>query len=477
MIPAAFLIVMLPFLGAIPAVLLRRWRIIELFVALLTCGVVVLVLSQPVNAPINLLGLQIETTAPFNVLGRELQVRNADRVTLLILFLSAAVLFACAWGIAPTSWIYIPVGMGVLSMLSAALLIRPFVFAALAFEAAAAISVLMIQAERTGERSGSGATRYLTVTTLALPFFLGAGYVIRQASAISDPIEQAIAYQPAATLLVLGFALLLGALPLFTWLHGVAKDAPPLTTAFLTTVANSAALLLLLDFFQEYAWFSNDATVLSLLRLMGLLLIVIGGVLAWAQDSFARVLACGLMIDIGSMLLIISSGTPLGVGAVAFGILSRAISLGLFGIGLSILRDHTGGSDLFQVVRGMGFSHRWAAFAIGTGGLSLAGLPGTIGFVARWTSARAIGTFDVNGMAIMVFACVSLTIGLTRGLVRMFDASWREASQRNRNAVTLAPASLITLLVVAGLVLFFGLFPNWVSPLAQVMADSYSFYK
>ena len=476
MIPAALLVVALPLIGALPAILLRRWRSVELLVALLTCGIVLMILSQPPNAPLSLLGTEIETNAPLNVLGRTLQVRSTDRTTLLLLFLGAGVLFACAWGVAQ-SWSYIPVGMGVLSLLSAALMIRPFVFAALAFEAAAAVSVLMIQAERTGERSTLGATRYLTVTTLALPLFLGAGYVIRQATAISDPIEQAAAFVPAVDMLLLGFAFLLGALPLFTWIHGVAKQAPPLATAFLVTVANSAALLLLLDFYEEYAWFAHNPTLVSVLQFGGMLLIVMGGVLAWAQNSFARVLACALMIDIGSMLLAAGSASPIGVGAIAFNILARALSLGLFGIGLSILRQRAYGSDRFDDIRGLGFEHRWAAFALGAGGLSLVGLPGTIGFVARWMSARAIGTYDVNGMAVMVLACVSLSVGVVRGMMRLFDASWREAAQRNRNAASPTVIEMVTLLVMGSAVLFFGLFPGSLATLAQLVANSYSFYK
>ena len=476
MIPVALLVVALPIIGAIPAILLRRWRSMELIVVLLTCGIVLMILSQPTTAPFSLLGLEFETNAPLNVLGRTLQVRNTDRTTLLLLFLGASVLFACAWG-ATQSWSYIPVGMGMLSLLSAALLIRPFVFAALAFEAAAAVCVLMIQAERTGERSTLGATRYLTVTTLALPLFLGAGYVIRQASAISDPLEQAASLLPAIDMLLLGFAFLLGALPLFTWIHSVSKQAPPLATAFLITVANSAALLLLLDFYEEYAWFAHSATVVVVLQFGGILLIVLGGLLAWAQNSFARVLACGLMIDIGSMLMAAGSGSPSGVGAIAFNILARALSLGLFGIGLSILRQRAYSSDRFEDIRGLGFEHRWAAFALGAGGLSLVGLPGTIGFVARWMSARAISTFDVNGMVVMVLAGISLSIGIARGMIRLFDAPWREAAQRHRNAASPTVIEMVTLLVMGSAVLFFGLFPGPLATLAQLVANSYTFYR
>ena len=65
-----------------------------------------------------------------------------------------------------------------LAAVSGALMIRPFVFAALALEAAAALAALMIQAERNGERSTLASMRYLITTTLALPLFLGADYVM-----------------------------------------------------------------------------------------------------------------------------------------------------------------------------------------------------------------------------------------------------------------------------------------------------------
>jgi formate hydrogenlyase subunit 3/multisubunit Na+/H+ antiporter MnhD subunit len=60
---------------------------------------------------------------------------------------------------------------------------------------------------------------------------------------------------------------------------------------------------------------------------------------------------------------------------------------------------------------------------LGIGGLSLAGLPGTLGFVSRWLTVQAYGLSDPESLALLTFAQVSIGIGLVRGLSAMFQQS------------------------------------------------------
>jgi formate hydrogenlyase subunit 3/multisubunit Na+/H+ antiporter MnhD subunit len=452
---------------------LRRWRAAELGSALIGCGLVILLLARSPNNALQLFGLRIDVDAPLDVLGRVIQVRGSERFPLLLLFISAAILFACAWS-ASQGWTFVPVGLSMLSVLSAGLMIRPFVFAALAFVAAAAFGALMIQAERSGARSTLGAVRYLVIAVLALPTFLGAGYVIGQASGISDPAAQAEAYGPASTLLIVGFSLLLGAFPLFTWVHGAAKDAPPLATAFLATVGNGAAMFLLLEFYQEFAWFSQNSQITSALRSGGIVLLWLALLMGWAQRSFVRVLACALFAEFGCTLLLLSNGSPIGIGAVGMGLLARASSLGLLSIGLSSLLRHSP-SDSFEDVRGLGWRDRWMTIAIGVGGLSLVGAPGTLGFAYKWVTTRATGADDTGTMMLMLFAALSVSVGLARGLMALLDRSQRRLSTQSNFVPSWGEE--MGIIVGTAFVFVLGVWPSVIAPLAQAVASGYAFYR
>jgi len=420
MIPAALFVIIIPLIGAILTYMLRRWHSLEVFVALLSCVAVIALLTRPATSALSFLGVTIDIGAPLNVIGRTLQVRTSERLPIVLMYSAAALIFALSWR-APQGWTFLPIGMAVLSALSAGLLIRPFVYAALAFEVAAALAVLMIQAERNGVGTTRGATRYLAVTTLALPMFLLSGWVISRAGSgnLADLETTAAAFGPAIVPLLAGFALLLGAVPLFTWAHPVAKDAPPLVTAFLGSAALSATVFLFLEFWQEYPWLRTSALVLNAMTVAGIVLLIFSGVVAWAQTTFARVMACAILVEVGCVLLPMSTSSQLAVESVAFDAVVRAISLGLFGLGIWRVRAATGGEDDFASARGL--RDIWTALALGIGGLSLAGLPGTIGFVARWTAARAYSVTDTEGLVLILAVSASVGIGVVRGIAAVYS--------------------------------------------------------
>ena len=481
MIPASVLIIAVPIVAAAPAYVLRRWRLVEALIATLACGLVIALLARPVESVLTIGGLTIDVRTPVNVLGRTLAVRSYDQLPLLLLFATAAILFMIGWAVSE-SWTYVPVGLGILALLAAGLLIRPFVFAGLAFVAAAALGAIMAQAERSGKTSTAGALRYLVVSTLALPAFLGAGYVVSQASLLSDITAQTAAYGPAVTLLVIGLGLIFGAFPIFTWTHSVSKESPPMAAAFLATVSSGAVCFLFLSLLQDFTWFRDSAEVVTFMKVLGIATLVFGGLLGWAQRSFGRVIACGISVEIGSMLILLSHITALSVETVAFDLLARALSLGLLGLGVALMqRDADVGSDEFERLTGLGRRHRWAALAIAAGGLSLAGIPGTAGFVARWATARTIGQSDLELLVVTLLASASIGIGIIRGLAALFAPAPAEPSpvqpadqrtqQRTQRAIAITVVAAVVLIVVLGVA------PGITEPVTRVIAQNYTFYR
>ena len=154
---------------------------------------------------------------------------------------------------------------------------------------------------------------------------------------------------------------------------------------------------------REYEWFRASPLIAGAANLGGILMLAFGGLTAWAQRSFGRVMACGLAVEIGALLIQAGLGTVLSIEAIAIGIGARAISFGLLALGVSLLRQEFG-SDEFDALRGAGRRLVWAPLAIGIGGLSLAGLPGTIGFVSRWMSIRSLALGDQELMMLSILA-------------------------------------------------------------------------
>lgn len=491
MIPAALLVVALPALAAVPVYALRRARTLEMLISVGACGLVIALLSAQTER-VALPGVTIDIGAALNILGREMRVRAADRGTLALLFGCAALLFGITWR-ARQGWTYTTIGLIVLSLLSAGLLVRPFVFSALAFVAASAMLAIMIQSESDEDNlSGQvvsrtlGAVRFLTIAAVALPLFLAASYLVARATNITTDTDS---YARAAAFLAVGFVLLFGAFPLFTWTHPVANEAPPLTTAFIASIATAALAFLFLALRQEFAWFASDRTAMNIVRAAGLASLVFGGALAWAQNAFGRVIACAISLDIGTVLLLLSYGEPLGVSGIALGTVSRALSFGLLGFGLALLRERAP-DDRFEALRGVGNRNRLAALAVVIGGLSMVGLPGTLGFLTRWAGARVMASrHETELLVVLVVAIGSVGIGLLRGIIALLDEpptsnvieaepvdddklTGRLRFFRERLSNRLRAGIIIGVGVVA--LVGLGVFPAALGQLAQALAAAYT---
>jgi formate hydrogenlyase subunit 3/multisubunit Na+/H+ antiporter MnhD subunit len=196
--------------------------------------------------------------------------------------------------------------------------------------------------------------------------------------------------------------------------------------------------------------------------------------MGWAQRSFVRVLACALLAEIGSTLLLLSNNSSMGIAAVAMGLLARSLSLGLLSIGLSSLQRHSA-SDAFEDVRGLGWRDRWMTIAIGVGSLSLVGVPGTLGFAYKWISTRATGSADAGTMVLMLFAALSVCVGAARGLMALLDRSQRRLSTQSNFVPSWGEE--LGIIIGTALVFVLGVWPNVVAPLAQAIASGYAFYR
>jgi hypothetical protein len=192
---------------------LLRWKTLTAWSSIGTAvavgvGVLALPLDRPVGFGAN---RQLALGQTVSIYGRELVLESADRIGIAFLFISAAVLFVLAWRVGSQRLIF-PVGLGLLSLLTAALLVQPRIYASLFVEIAAVAAVLVLQHE--GQSPTRGGARYLAFSILALPGLLVTHWLLERYAI--TPNETAL-LDGATALLGLSFAFLLGVMPFHTW--------------------------------------------------------------------------------------------------------------------------------------------------------------------------------------------------------------------------------------------------------------------
>ena len=471
MIAGPLLLLILPLAMAGIVYILLRWTSVSALLAVGTAlalgfAIVTLPLDQPVRF---WGGRQIAMGEAVTFFGRELVLEQADRMAMAFVFFASAGIFFLAWRFAPHS-LLLPMGLALLSLLSGALLIRPLIYAALLVEIAAALSVFALQAE--GGEIARGGLRYLTFTTLALPGLLITHWLLERYALTPDETGLIDA---AAALLTLSFALLLGVVPFHTWVPAVVSDSVPLAGSFVLTVSNGAVWFLLLDFLETYPWLSRDPRFGSLVLVAGLAMVVVGGVFAPAQRRVGPLVGYAGLVDSGAALIALGLTSTLGLTLALLSLLVRPLGLALMSAGMSGLRACNGGDDDIGAMRGLGRQAPWSTAALVFGGLSMAGLPVSAGFVWRWALCRALAPSNPGAALLLLLAGVGVMAGVWR-LISVLLARPREL--KDRSVVPVPSENWLTGLVVLVAILAcvgVGLFPQVFGPIAAQLAGTYTF--
>ena len=210
----------------------------------------------------------------------------------------------------------------------------------------------------------------------------------------------------AFTFLTVGITLKLALFPLHLWLPNAYPYAPSAVTAFIASTATKVAVYLLLRFFFTIfgATFSFDVMQLDrILMPLALIAIVTMSLVAIYQENVKRLLAYSSVAQIGYMVLGISFASVLGLTAGILHLFNHALMKGALFMSMGCIMYRVGSVRLEQM-NGLGRAMPWTMAAFVVGGLSLIGVPLTVGFVSKWYLVQAAleqGMWPVAGVVLL----------------------------------------------------------------------------
>lgn len=457
MIPAPVLFIALPWVAAagVYGCRQRGWRRLETAVA------VGAALAGALLAAWLPLGAGPFLSDSYAVLGRQFIIEAADRSALVQTFLLAGLIFfGAAWQ--PQGRFFLAAGTAALGLLAAALFVRPFLFAAIFLQLAAALAVFMLVDDE--HPVTRGALRFLTYTTLGLPFILFTGWLAETSAANpDDPQWVALATYALAA----GLAILLGVAPFHSWLPAVAEHAPPLATAFVAAVMRMPVIFLTLKLLATESWLGSRSPLYDMFTLAGTVTVGLGALFVFGQQNLGRSVGYALVIEFGAVLLAMGLRTAAGVEAALGTLLLRGLSLWLWASGLNTLRraarrreSGRADGDSFDALRGLGWRYPFAVAATAIGMLSLVGLPLMAGFPPRLALLSLLMEQTPALAGLLMAAMTSVGVVIMRGLAAVTtplspDDVIRPQEGRLARAAYLAG---IALALVAGA------FPQWFLP-------------
>ncbi|HUF75610.1 MAG TPA: monovalent cation/H+ antiporter subunit D family protein [Longimicrobiales bacterium] len=195
----------------------------------------------------------------------------------------------------------------------------------------------------------------------------------------------------AFTFLTVGITLKLALFPLHLWLPNAYTYAPSAVTAFIASTATKVAVYLLLRFFFTIfgAAFSFDVMQLDrILMPLAVVAILTMSLVAIYQHNVKRLLAYSSVAQIGYIVLGISFASVLGVSAGILHLFNHALMKGALFMAMGCVMYRVGSVRL-ESMAGLGRTMPWTMAAFVAAGLSLIGVPLTVGFVSKWYLVQA----------------------------------------------------------------------------------------
>jgi multicomponent Na+:H+ antiporter subunit D len=255
--------------------------------------------------------------------------------------------------------------------------------------------------------------------------------------------------------LTVGIGLKLAMFPLHLWLPNAYTYAPSVVTAFLAATATKVAVYALLRFMLGIFGFDFSLGRMPLeyiLLPVGLIGILSASLVAIYQVEVKRLLAYSSVAQIGYMVLGIGLANTTGITGAILHLLNHALMKGALFLALAAVAYRLGSTALHDLA-GLGRRMPWTMFAIVVGGLSLIGVPATVGFVSKWYLVLAALEQGLWPVALLILLGSLMAVVYVWKLV---EAAYFTKPQSDV-AVQEAPLSLLAplwLLVIANI--YFG---------------------
>ncbi len=318
---------------------------------------------------------------------------------------------------------------------------------------------------RKDEKSGEAAIKYFLLGSFATAFLIY-GLALLYGSCHSTQIPEIIdQFKTEANLglmaliglglVIIGFGFKIAVVPFHMWTPDVYQGAPTPITAFFSVVTKSAGFAILLRIFFPYWKVAVDSrTIFWLLWAISALTMVIGNLIALRQINLKRMLAYSSIAHAGYLLIAILAEDNSSL--VFYLTVYLFMNIGAFAAVCALSKKDKEYLEL-EDYAGVGFKYPWIGVTFSIFLISLAGIPPTGGFLAKfYVFAAGVRQGLVPLVIIAVLASLVSVFYYLRIIVYMY---MKEPSQEIE--ITLEnPALFLVLFLCLYGVIQLGLFPG-----------------
>lgn len=272
----------------------------------------------------------------------------------------------------------------------------------------------------------------------------------------------------ATVLLLIGFGTKAGLAPFHPWVADAYAESPAVMSAFLGGVISKVPFVGIIRIWQVLGPLHPELN--TVLLWLGVFTIVVGGLLALAQDELKRMHAYSSVAQYGYVAVALGTGGYLGYYAAVLFMVSHALTKGLLFFTAGSVVYATRGVRSMSELGGLGKRLPVTAACSLAGALSLAGVPPFSGFVAKAAVILAAATahqWVPLGIAVaMSLVTLAYMIAMSQQVFRRSPPAALQAEQVHEVPATMR----VAMLMLAGAMLLVGLLPQLLDPLLHLAA-------
>jgi len=318
---------------------------------------------------------------------------------------------------------------------------------------------------------------YLIMGTVAASFILlGIGYLYAVTGSLNIADMQSLlpsiydnkVVLAALAFFMVGFSIKVGLFPLHAWLPDAYTHAPSAASALIAGLMTKVGAYAMIRFmFSVFTpEFVIDITRMAeILTWAAALAILVGSVLAIAQSDIKRMLAYSSISQIGYVLLGVGLVDVIGMQGGLLHILNHSLMKCALFLVAGAIFYRTGIRNLHQF-QGLGRKMPVTTTVFLIAGLSMIGIPGTVGFTSKLYLAW--GSINTGQWIFVIVILISSLLNIVY-FWRVFDNIWfghpHEIEHIKRDEAPLS--MLVPMVILAALCIFFGLFAYY--PLHYVL--------
>jgi multicomponent Na+:H+ antiporter subunit D len=458
--------ILLPLVGAVVAVLLRKKHPLQ-------AGIAFIIMLSSLASSVWLLAMvwgggkpmvfhSGGWAAPFGIiLVADLLAAVFVLMCQLVLFAGVLYAMTCKDSVVryPTFYpLYLTLATSLTGTMLTGDLFNMYVFAELLVISGTVLTAL------SDDRYGTEAAyKYYYMSLLASFFMLlaiGCLYVSYGTLNMAD-LAKRIAADPSGSLLLPGIAFLMATFmvksavfPFHFWQPDFHTAAPTAVSAMLSSVVVKLGVYGFLRMIR------------GLLLFLGIIGIFFGGLSAAGTYNAKRMLAYSTLAQVGFILVGIGWGTPLAIAAaIVFAFNHSLVKAAMLMLAGYVASRAPVKSAAFRVITGVGRSAPGAGVLFFLGSLGLAGIPPTNGFISKML--LFFSGIDAAGYSSLLLIGLGSLLTLVYTM-RAFQQIWWQTPAQN-NEVKAKGDGLLAPVLLIGFVLLLGL---WAEPLVQIAQDA-----